>query len=354
MKLKELSELLGLSQTTVSRALGGYPEVSEKTRRDVVLAAARHGYAPNAHARSLATGQSKVLGCVVPVSSRNEILNPIFSDFLAGVGEACAKGGFDISLKVVDDGAEEEAFRTMKSTSSVGGVILQSPRVDDARITLLRDLGLPFIVHGRSSEHEGPYSWLDVNNTRAMHRATSFLLELGHRRIALVNGPEYLDFAVRRRTGFLRALAEAGAEADTSLMFASDMTALHGYQGARAILERDDPATAIVAASTVVAWGIKQALDELGLRLKTDVSVVTFDDAISYLGNTAAMPVFTAVRSSVRTAGSRIANILITQIGLGDHTPVHELLEADLILGMSTGARADREAGAQTRAAQTR
>ena len=339
MRLKELSEILNLSPTTVSRALGGYPEVSEKTRTRVVLAAAQHGYVPNVHARSLATGVSRAIGIVVPVSARNIIHNPIFADFLAGVGESCASLDFEIVLRVVEERDVTCAYSAMKSSSSIGGVIVQNPLVDDERMRLLTDLGLPFVVHGRSSGYEGEYSWLDVNSFRAIKRATGFLINLGHRDFALINGPSQLDFSIRRKNGFLAALSELGLEHGNDSVFESDMTVLHGYQTIRELMDRDRPPSAIVTSSIIVAWGAKQALDELGLQSGTDISIVSFDDALSYIGNDASMPVFTTVRSSVREAGFRIARILISQIRSGNFAPVHELMEADLVVGQSTGTR---------------
>merc|ERR1711991_1196685 len=101
---------------------------------------------------------------------------------------------------------------------SVDGLVLQGPQVNDARIGILRELGMPFVVHGRSSGVSDPYSWIDVNNKRSFQRATEFLLDLGHRRIALINGLESMDFAQRRRDGYLVALHERGIPTDPDLM----------------------------------------------------------------------------------------------------------------------------------------
>ncbi|MGI9369372.1 MAG: LacI family DNA-binding transcriptional regulator, partial [Ruegeria sp.] len=95
MTLKELSDLLGLSQTTVSRALNGYPEVSEATRIRVQAAAAKHGYSPNSRAKGLATGKAMVIGHVIPSSSQHEMVNPIFGDFVAGAARTYAEHGYD-------------------------------------------------------------------------------------------------------------------------------------------------------------------------------------------------------------------------------------------------------------------
>ena len=94
MNLRELSEILGLSQTTVSRALNGYPEVAEETRRRVQEAAVAHNYHPNIRARSLAIGRSMTIGHVIPVSKKHEMVNPIFSDFVAGAGETYSAAGY--------------------------------------------------------------------------------------------------------------------------------------------------------------------------------------------------------------------------------------------------------------------
>ena len=201
MNLKELSRTLGLSQTTVSRALNGYPEVSEETRLRVQEAARRHDYRPNLRARSLATGRAMAIGHVIPVSTRHEIVNPIFADFIAGAGETYHKAGYEMLLSVVSDADEARAYRELKARGTVDGVIVHGPRLDDPRIPLLAELDLPFVVHGRSTGASARYSWVDVNNRRAFARATAFLLDLGHRRIGLVNGLEFMDFAVRRRRG---------------------------------------------------------------------------------------------------------------------------------------------------------
>jgi LacI family transcriptional regulator len=198
MNLKELAEKLGLSPTTVSRALNGYPEVNAATRDKVVAAARRYNYSPNARALRLAKGRAMAVGHVVPTATKHEIMNPIFSDFIAGAGEVYSSHRYDMLLSVVPDDGELDAYRDLKSRGAVDGVILHAPRTHDRRIAALQELGLPFVLHGRATGIETDYSWVDVNNRRAFLRATDFLLDLGHRRIALVNGPDYMDFEIGR------------------------------------------------------------------------------------------------------------------------------------------------------------
>lgn len=341
MNLKELSEILGLSQTTVSRALNGYPEVSEATRLRVQQIARENNYSPNARARGLATGRASAIGHVIPIGLRHEMVNPIFGDFISGVGEVYAREGFDLIMSVVSGDEEMNAYRNLSARSSVDGVVLHAPLMNDPRIPLLRNLEMPFVVHGRASNEEHPYAWLDVNNTSAFRRATDFLLDLGHTRIALINGLETMDFAYRRREGYMGALSERGITFDPSLMRADEMTEDFGYHSAKEMLARDVAPSAFLAASMICAFGIRRAIEERGLKMGADVSVVTFDDDLSYLANGQNVPIFTACRSSVRTAGVRLAEMLLRQINNPDAPHETELLEAELIAGQSTGPYKD-------------
>ncbi|MXQ06903.1 substrate-binding domain-containing protein [Alphaproteobacteria bacterium GH1-50] len=341
MNLRELSEILGLSQTTVSRALNGYPEVAEETRRRVREAATTYNYHPNNRARSLATGRSMSIGHVIPVSTQHEIVNPIFTDFISGAGEAYAAAGYDLTLKMVSDGDEDEVYRDLANRGSVDGVIVHGPRVDDRRIAMLSELGLPFVVHGRATGSTREYSWLDVNNRRAFYRATSFLIDFGHRRIGLINGIETMDFATRRRTGYREALEEAGIVPCPELIAHGEMTERHGYASARQMLNDAMPPTAFVVASVICAIGVRRAVQELGLIVGRDVSIVIYDDDLSYFKSGDDIPVFTAVRSSVREAGRNAANMLLDIIaGTGD-APRQRLMEAELTVGSSTGPAPD-------------
>lgn len=338
MNLKELSENLGLSQTTVSRALNGYPEVSEATRERVQRAAAQFNYVPSNQAKALATGRAWSIGHVIPVSTQHEMVNPIFGDFIAGAGEIYGKNGYEMSLTVVDSGNDEATvYRGLKSRRAVDGVVVHAPTMNDTRIGLLQEIGMPFVVHGRASGIDTPYSWLDVNNRRAFERATDFLLDLGHKRIALINGLEGMDFAHRRRIGYEAALSRRDIAIEPALMSSDEMTETQGYLTTKRLLESTQPPTAILVASLISAIGVRRAIWDAGLAMGRDVSVVTHDDALSYLSNAGDVPIFTATRSSVRLGGNRVAEMILAQIADPSLGPQTQLLEAELIIGESTG-----------------
>lgn len=337
MNLKELAANLGLSQTTVSRALNGYPEVAESTRKRVLAAATQHNYRPNTRAKSLATGRAMAIGHVIPISTNHEMMNPVFGDFIGGAGEIYARAGYDMMLSVVPDDAENTAYRSMAQRHSVDGIVIHGPRRNDPRIALLKEVGLPFVVHGRAPVDDTDYSWVDVNNRRAFERATLHLADLGHSRIALLNGLESMDFAIRRREGYEAALKARGQGFRPDLHASEEMTESYGHDAAARMLALPEAPTAFLVSSLITAIGVRRAVEERGLAMGRDVSIITHDDDLGYFKNGGEVPVFTATRSSVREAGRIAAEMLLGLIETPENGPRQHLLEADLTLGASTG-----------------
>lgn len=337
MNLREFSKRIGLSQTTVSRAMNGHPEVKEETRKRVFEAAERMNYAPNTRARAMATGRTMAVGHIVPLSSNADMVNPIFSEFLAGAGESCIREGYDIVLNFADHLKLEQAYRGFVAKAGVDGLIVHDPVVDDGRIETLNALGIPYVMHGRSHRSELAYSWVDVNNKRAFERGANFLLDLGHRRIGLINGRADADFAVRRQMGYETALMAAGIAPDQDLVRCGPMTEASGYTAACGLLAMAEPPTAFLVSSVFAAYGARRAAAERGLILGRDLSVVIFDDDIGHLANGGDEPMFTALRSSVREAGRRASDMLFRLIADPGCGPLTDILEAEMIVGSSTG-----------------
>ncbi|MGB0497815.1 MAG: LacI family DNA-binding transcriptional regulator [Rubricella sp.] len=337
MTLKELAAHLGLSPTTVSRALNGYPEVSPETRARVENAARQLNYTPNMQAQRLARGRSQAIGHVVALHD-HQIINPFFAEFIAGASETYSARGYEMVLSVVPVGQEEDVYRTMAGRHTVDGVILHNVRDDDERLGLLDELGLPFVVHGRSNLVQEGYTYLDVANARAFEKGAKHLIELGHRRIGLLNGVHGLSFARRRLMGYGRALEAAGIGLDDSLVHHGEMTEGYGYDAMVAWLDTADGPTAVMTSSILTAFGIARALAERGMVPGREVSILTHDDGLSYMANGAPeRPLFTACHSSIRAAGRRCAEMLVEMVeNPGIEVPC-EVWETEFILGRSTG-----------------
>lgn len=337
MNLKQLSQLLGLSQTTISRALNGYPEVNEETRQRVLKAANETGYRPNRAAQRLATGKAGSIGLVMPVSpGHNSDVH--FGEFQLGLSEEALRHDFHFVIMPSHPRDEEQAIRWLVASGSVDGYYLAYMRENDPRIAMAKSLPVPFIVHGRSLGLETDYPSLDVDNEGAFYDATRLLLDLGHTRFGLLNGPEDLDFALRRRLGTLKALRERGHDLKQEYAHHTPMTDEFGYRGMSELLALPEPPTAVLCASTVLALGAVRATNKAGLRLGQDISLIAHDDVLPLLKPENFTVPLTTTRSSLRAAGIRIAQRLIGSIAGEDlKTPQQELWKADLVVRASTG-----------------
>ncbi len=334
MRLKDLAEQLGLSQTTVSRALNGYPEVNEATRVRVSEAAVRLGYRPNASALRLATGRAGAIGLVL----RGTIeYGPHMTEFLAGVGSRLAHEEVDILVSTVETLDEEIAtYRRLAASQKVDAIILHSPIMHDSRAKLLTELRLPFVLHGRTTI-DAPHAWLDIDNEGAMERATSHLLDLGHKRIALVNGLKGRTFAEHREAGYRAALAGRNIAVEPTLMGNSVFTDEAAFRLAQTMLELRPRPTAFLAGSMMTALGIFRAIRLAGLTLGKDVSMIAHDDVFPYLNADNMVPSMSTTRSSIRSAGVRIAELLLQLQAGKPAATIHELWPVDLVLRQSSG-----------------
>ena len=336
MNLKELAKHLGLSQTTVSRALNGYAEVGEATRTRVKAEAERMGYSPNTHARRLATGRAHAIGFVFP-SDRSVMIDPLFSDFISGAADVYASQGFETLLHAGGQDDEMSVYRRFAQGGVVDGVVVQAPHVDDPRVALLNELKLPYIVHGRLDSVEEGYAWLDIDNLGAFHKASKLLTDLGHRRIGLLNGPEKLTYALHRREGHEQALREKGLPTNPALMFSGVMTEENGYREAKRILQMKDRPTALIVSSMLLVSGAMRAAHELRLEIGKDISLIGHDDGLPFLNAEGLVPTLTTTSSSIRNAGSRVAELLLELIEKPESELPHELWNVDLIVRGSTG-----------------
>jgi LacI family transcriptional regulator len=338
VNLKELSLMLGLSQTTISRAINGYPEVNEETRQRVLKAAKETGYRPNRAAQRLATGKAGSIGLIMPVSP-DHASDIHFAEFQGGLAEVAIEHDFHFVIMPARVEDEQEAIRWLVASGSVDGYYLAYMRENDPRIAMAQSLSLPFIVHGRSGGRAEDYAYLDVDNEGAFYDAARFLLQLGHRRFALLNGPADLDFAFRRRRGTEKALAEHGLILDPDHIRNTFMGDEQGYRGMKEILSGPQRPTAVLCASTVLALGAVRALNEARLKLGVDVSLIAHDDELPLLKPENFSVPLTTTRSSLRQAGKRVAERLIAMIHTGTdmQKTQQELWKVDLVVRSSTG-----------------
>ena len=274
--IKDVAREVGMSTATVSRALRGMPRVSEATRRRVLEVAERLDYVASPHAVSLASGQTRAVGVVVPFVTRW-----FYGSVVHGAEELLREAGYDLLLYNLagDPEARHRVFSTHLLRKRVDAVLVLTLTPTDEEAAALTRLGRPVaIVGGRVAG----WSSVRIDDVATARTAMGHLLGLGHRRIGYVGGSleNQLDFSapLDRLTGYREAMAEAGLPVDPAWEVAGDFTVRGGSAAARVLLAQQPRPTAIFAASDEMAIGVVHAARRAGLRVPEDLSVVGIDD----------------------------------------------------------------------------
>ncbi len=253
MDLKQLSLLLGLSQTTVSRALNGYSDVSPRTRERVMAAARDHGYQANSAARLLAVGRAEAIGIVFPTGS-GDLGDPHFLKVVSGLTERCTQAGIDVLIASAPPQGELATYERLLRKRRVDGYIVPHTRGEDARIRYLQEQRVPFVAYGRCT-HSEDFPWFDFDNEAGTVLAVQKLYALGHQHIAYIHAPTTLNFAQQRLQGFLRGMREAGLQAHPSHLVAAPFNQLGGYQAVVSLMQMHPRPTAIITDNYVSGVG---------------------------------------------------------------------------------------------------
>lgn len=264
--IDDVAQEAGVSTATVSRVLAGLGSVNASMAEDVRRAARRLGYRPLGAARDLASGQLRSIGVIVP-----DLANPYFYDVIKAT-EVCAAGeGYRMLISDTGDDPANEFALAQDLMSQVGGLILQSPRMETEQLKELVGLGTPIVLVNRV-EFGVDLPFVAVDNFSAMLEVCHHLSSLGHSRAVYVAGSE-LSWQNRERW---RAIEQARMMGLEVAKVHAEPTIDGGYQGTDEALA-DEP-TAVIAFNDLVACGVLARLRELGLRVPDDISVTGFDD----------------------------------------------------------------------------
>jgi LacI family transcriptional regulator len=333
MDLRQLSAQLGLSITTVSRALAGYPDVSARTRERVIAEADRVGYRPSRIARQMKTGRTDALGLVLPVGS-NAFSDMFFAEFISAIGLAAAEHDLDLIVSATRGGQTDVAsIQRLVDGGRVDGVIVPRTLWNDPRVDWLIARGVPFITHGRTAR-AAEHAWHDVDGEAAMREATERLISHGHRRIAYINGSEEYAFSRFRHSGFMKAMDAAGLKVRSSDVAWVRANEEMGANASHRMLDTDDRPSAILCGTDRIAYGVLETARTLGLTVGRDVSVIGYDDLIpSRLQN----PPLTTMRQALREEGAALVEGLMRLIAGAPATEVQELARATLVVRASDG-----------------
>lgn len=276
MSLKQIAKTLGLSVTTVSRALNGYDDVAAQTRLRVEEEARRLGYRPNTFARRLKMGRIDAVGLVFPMQPA-PLSNTTFMEMVAEISHELAKQEIDLLLIADKEQADHHAFLRMIESRRVDALIVAHTLQQDPRLQYLQSVGFPFLALGRS-DLPLPYAWFDFDSQAGAALATRHLISLGHRHIAFLGEHHPQSFIAQRRAGYLEALAAAGIPPRDALLRQVAPSRREGYQATLQWLALPQPPTAIVIDGSTQGEGAALALRDSGrLQGERAVSLIVYD-----------------------------------------------------------------------------
>ncbi len=331
MSLARIARTLGLSVTTVSRALGGFSDVATVTRDRVTAEAARIGYHPNATARRLRRGRTEAVGIVLPTEP-GQFGDPFFLRLLAAVGPRLEGARLDLVVTTARPGADElRAYRHMVEGQRVDGILLARTRRQDERIAWLLDRGVPFVAHGRSEERR-PFASVDIDGEAAFSAATERLIGFGHRRIGLINAPSGYMFAHLRAAGWAAALRRSGLPQGPHTE--AEATEENGFRLMQQMLRLPDRPTGVLCATDRLAVGALHAVSDAGLRAGHDVSVIGYDDLPFATYTT---PPLTTNEQPIERAAARMVEMLLQLIDGASPAGMQDVWPARLIARQSDG-----------------
>jgi DNA-binding LacI/PurR family transcriptional regulator len=323
----------GVAISSVSSALNNRPGVSEDTRRRIVEAARELGFVPSLRGRSLSAKRAFTVGLVVHRDPYVLESDPFFGSFIGGIETVLDPRGYALILQMGSEPVETlDRYRSLAANRRVDGVFISDLGVDDPRVALVQELGLPAV--GVNADPGFPLAAVRQSHVEGIRELVEHLIGLGHTRFAHVTGPHEFIHAGQRQRAWSDALEAAGLPVGD--IVEGDFT----YEGGVAAADRllagrapDERPTAVMCSNDLSAIGFLGRAGELGIRVPDDLSVAGFDgiELGSYV-----RPMLTTVATTPRLLGVEAARLLLETIN-GTAVVDIDIEPARLVVRSSTG-----------------
>jgi Transcriptional regulators len=267
--------MAGVSKATVSRVLNHNSSVNPATNERVMRVIEEHDFVPNASAIGLAGGKTRLVGVLAP-----PLAWPALPEMLRGVAAYIEETSYEIILYSINfERNHSDVLDRILSMSLASGLLAILPGELSHHLTKRFHNGLPMVIID-DQEKLDDIPWVGIDNVASAYSATKHLLDLGHRRIAYIQGPAHYYCCVKRYQGYTEALQEAGIAPDPALIFQGRFDAPSGRECALALFSqpRSDWPTAIFASNDQMAYGVLEIAEQQGIRIPEDIALVGFDD----------------------------------------------------------------------------
>lgn len=328
--IRDVANRAGVSTMTVSRVLNNSGYVSQDARTRVEAAVSELGYVPNTLGLSLRFKRTRTIALVL-----TDITNPFFTTIARGVEDAASDQGFTVILCNTDESENKQArYLTSLLQKRVDGILLVPARNAPGPVHWLHRRGTPVVLLDRQVL-DASADVVRCDSANGARELTQLLIELGHRRIAVLTGPKQVSTARDRVDGYTRAHADAGLSVDPALTSYGQFTLQSGADMMQQMLQINPRPTAVFAANNFIAIGVYRALREAGLRVPEDMALVAFDD----LPESQVLEPFLTVAAQPAYRMGRVATeLLLTRLASDAPAPPQEiLLPTELVVRRSSG-----------------
>ncbi|GBC94809.1 HTH-type transcriptional repressor CytR [bacterium HR16] len=329
--IKDVAARSGVSVATVSNVLQNKNHLySPETAQRVWQAVRELGYRPSSVARSLIRQRTDTIGVIL--EERQEVvLDPYVMSVLEGILEYTVPRNYPIKIVSMLYQQSPDSFLAHVDDGSVDGVVLVAPRTHSAALQWAQQANIPAVVVG-STLPNTPLSCVDVDDTSAIYQAVCWLIEMGHRRIGHIAGPQTQWSAKRRLQAYRQAMQDAGIEVKLGWVVEGHYTPPSGKEAMEQLLNVAPELTAVVCGNDWMAMGAMEAIYQKGLRVPEDISLVGFDDIDTAQWVT---PPLTTMRQPTRQIGAKAAELLINQIETGKRVRETVLFCAEMVVRQS-------------------
>lgn len=274
--LKEIATILGISITTVSKALKNYPDVSPKTKKAVIDLAEQLNFTPNSFAVNLRTKESKTIGLIIP-----EVVHHFFSNIIKGVIEEADKNGYMVIILQSNESLELEKKQVeLLFNKRVDGILisLSNDSNDDIHLKNIISRGVPFVQFDKISKLI-PSSKVIINDQKAASYAVQHLINIGCKKIAHIRGPENPQNSIDRFLGYKKTLEKNGIPFDSKLVYTCEnVTFDEGFDFAKQIVNDHPDIDGIFAITDLVAVGVLSYLNENNIAMPGKIALIGFSN----------------------------------------------------------------------------
>lgn len=275
--IRDVAREANVSITTVSRALNGYNDVNEDTRKRILDVAKRLNYSPNINARSLGGIAPTVIALLLSGLSKSDVSGFVFG-LISGMHKVAAEHNCEFVILTTDAHCQNMVgYFQLCQQKNVDGVLIYGLNNDEIYYKELMESEIPCVVV-EGEFHSKNVCGLSIDNEMAAYEAVCYLTKLGHEKIAMINGKSSADVSARRRKGYSQALKNSGIQLDESWVYDGGFLKDIAYEQTQRLLDEHPDVTAVFCASDLMAIGVIGAIKERGKRVPEDISVIGFDD----------------------------------------------------------------------------